>query len=401
MKFTESNRKIAEQIQEQLSLLDIQCVIVGSIHKEPPPQVVRSEILACDALLAIVRSERSDWVQNEIGMAYAAHKPIYALVEQGIPEVGGMLQKVTSHAWFREGDSLGIRKAITELASQLAGRTKEVCVVEPEEWLTSTIKAGTPFLVRQGLESGPTIRGANYEFRNRGPVTIAIKITRIPAGDLLMTIFIPPEFNLRSVIGNPDSQIERRIPQQICRITAGTRESARFSGFSYIKIVLAFPQAQAYVPDDWMNLRLLDVTSPIISGRYLFYGEGQVSIGSSTANTSPFESNPMVVKGEVSPAVLSGTVFTSKGKPLEYPGVVRAVGIAADPYHSTHGSTGRPVEGCYYLKLTDRGQYALAVAPGTYDIHARAIDYEEVKVATNLLIINSKTLDITLPYEPA
>ena len=400
LKFTESNMKIAEQVREQLSLLGIKCADVGSISKEPPQDVVRSEILACDALLAIITTERSDWVQNEIGIAWGAKKPIYALVEKGVSEVGGILEKVTSYVSFRRDSPFEIRKSIAELSDELAGKTIYVCVVEPEVLLASTTKTGTPFSIMSSFDPTPTIRDTYYEHQNRGPVTIAVRIPELPAGDLLMTVFIPPEFNLGRVTSSPDNQIVTQVPQQICRITAGRRENVPFLGFSFIKIILAFPQAQAHLRSGWLSLKLLDVTSPLMSGRYLFYGQGQVSIDSSTAATSPFVFNPIIVKGEVSPATVSGSVFTSGNKPLEYPGRVRAVGIASDPYDSTHKSTGRPVEGCFYLSLTDRGRFALNVAPGRYDIYACAIDYREVPIATNVLVTKSTTLDGSLPYEP-
>ena len=69
-----TGKAIADTIRQQLSRLGIECVVVGDITKVPPPDVVRSNIFACDAFLAIVSAEKSDWVQNEIGIAYAANK---------------------------------------------------------------------------------------------------------------------------------------------------------------------------------------------------------------------------------------------------------------------------------------------------------------------------------------
>jgi len=395
-----TDKGIADTIRQQLSPLGVECTVVGDITKDPPPDVVRSTIFACDAFLAIVSAEKSDWVQNEIGIAYAASKKIYGLVEEGV-SVSGLLPRVTSYKQFRRDSMLELKKTVAKIASELTGDAANVGLIEPAEILTSTLKAGSPFSRMPGGGFAPTIDRGPYEFRNRGSVTISFRPPRLPSGDFVLIIYVPPEFDLGRVIADPDNHIVRDLPQEVCRIVAGRRKAKRYQGFPYIETSLSFPEALSTLSDGWVNLKLLDVTAPAISGRYAFYGEGRVAVGSPVAETSPFEFEPIVVKGEISPAILSGTIFTSKNTPFEGQAIIRAVGIAVDPYDPTYRSTGRPVEGRFYMMLRDRGRYNFSLAPGIYDVYASALDGVEYRIAAGIRVLEATTLDGFLSDEPS
>jgi len=388
-----TDKDIADVIRQQLSVLGIECVVMGDIAKDPPPDVVRSNIFACDAFLAIVSGEKSDWVQNEIGMAYAANKKhIYGLVEEGV-SVGGLLPRITSYKQFHRDSMLALKKLIAKIASEFVEDAANVGLVEPTEILTSTVKAGSPFSRMPGGSFAPTIDRGAYEHRNRGLITISFRPPRLPSGDFVLTIYVPPEFDLGRVIVDPDNHIARDLPREVCRIVVSKKKTKRYQGFSYIETSLSFPEALPSLSDGWVNLKLPDVAAPAISGRYAFYGEGKVAVGSPVAETSPFEFEPIIVKGEVSPTTLSGTIFTSKNTPFEGQAVIRAVGIAVDPYDPTHRSTGRPVEGRFYMMLRDRGRYDLSLAPGTYDVYASALDGVEYRIAAGIPVLEDTTLD--------
>jgi len=387
-----TDKDVADAIRQQLSLLGIECIVVGDIAKDPPPDVVRSNIFACDAFLAIVSVDKSDWVQNEIGIAYAASKKhIYGLVEEGV-SVGGLLPRITSYKQFRRDSILELKKTIAKIASEFVEDAANIGLVEPSEMLTSTVKAGSPFSIMPESYA-PTIDRGAYEFRSRGAVTVSFRPPRLPSGDFVLTIYVPPEFDLGRVVTSPDNHIARDLPREVCRIVAGKKRTRRYQGFSFIETSLSFPEVLPFLSDGWVNLKLLDVTAPLISGRYAFYGEGKVVVGSPTAETSPFEFEPVVVKGEVSPTTLSGMIFASKDRPFEGQGVVRAVGIAVDPYDPAHRSTGRPVEGRFYIMLRDRGRYDLSLAPGTYDVYASALDGVEYRIAAGIPVLEATTLD--------
>ena len=163
--------------------------------------------------------------------------------------------------------------------------------------------------------------------------------------------------------------------------------------------------------DEWYYIRINDVTAPTIAGQYFFkfrrlycadpvnwsprrarYVPGSVSF--------PVENWPVLcVKGEVDPAIISGTLriggwnTTHYGWPLEVTGRVRAVGIADDPY--TGKSTGRPVEARGYFNDTSRGHYEVeGVAPGVYDIYASGAGFPELRIATNVKILKGQSYHI-------
>ena len=161
-------------------------------------------------------------------------------------------------------------------------------------------------------------------------------------------------------------------------------------------------------PDEWYYIRINDVTAPIIAGAYFFrfrrlYCADPVSWSARRAKYYPgsvffpTENWPvLVVKGEVDPAVITGTIryggwnSTNYGRALEVPGRVRAVGIADDPY--TGKSTGRPVEARGFFNDTWRGHYEVeGVAPGVYDIYASAAGFPEVKIASNIKILKGQS----------
>ena len=101
-------------------------------------------------------------------------------------------------------------------------------------------------------------------------------------------------------------------------------------------------------------------------------------------STMPMENWPvLLVKGEVDPAFISGTVrFGDQsnpslyGLPLNLPGRVRAVGVATNPV--TGISTGRAVQAWGYFNATSQGHFEIeGVAPGIYDIYASAAGFPE------------------------
>ena len=152
-------------------------------------------------------------------------------------------------------------------------------------------------------------------------------------------------------------------------------------------------------PDEWYYIRINDMTAPTIAGAYQFkfrrlysYELGSVYF--------PYQNYPVVlVKGEVDPAIITGTIryggwnTTLYGQPVTLPGRVRAVGIADDPY--TGKSTGRPVEARGFFDAAWCGHYEVeGVAPGVYDIYASAAGYPEIKIASNVKILKGQSYHI-------
>ena len=98
--------------------------------------------------------------------------------------------------------------------------------------------------------------------------------------------------------------------------------------------------------DEWYYIRVNDVTAPTIAGAYQFkfrrlYSPDDLNSDGVYGESVyfPYQNLPVVlVKGEVDPAIMTGTIryggwsTTLYGLPVTLPGRVRAVGIADDPY---------------------------------------------------------------------
>jgi hypothetical protein len=158
---------------------------------------------------------------------------------------------------------------------------------------------------------------------------------------------------------------------------------------------------------EWYYIRVNQLKAPHVAGRYFFKMfldnhypvRRQHALPSFVNSTMPMENWPvLLVKGEVDPAIISGTLrfgdpsnSTFYGLALNLPGRVRAVGTATNP--TTGEPTGRAVEARGYLNASAHGHYEIeGVAPGTYDIYAS----ENVKIRRG----QSFTLDGLLKMGP-
>ena len=157
--------------------------------------------------------------------------------------------------------------------------------------------------------------------------------------------------------------------------------------------------------DNWYYIRINQMKAPFTAGRYFFkmflndsYPVHDGASANLIAGTVPMENWPvLLVKGEVDPAIISGTLrygdlnSTLYGKPINLPGMVRAVGVANDPL--TNEPTGRAVEARGYFNATAQGHYEIeGVAPGVYDIYASAAGLPEQEIASNVRVARGQSL---------
>ncbi|MGA2972342.1 MAG: hypothetical protein ABSE39_06935 [Candidatus Bathyarchaeia archaeon] len=157
--------------------------------------------------------------------------------------------------------------------------------------------------------------------------------------------------------------------------------------------------------DNWYYIRINQMKAPFTAGRYFFkmflndsYPVHSGVSGSLIAGTVPMENWPvLLVKGEVDPAIISGTLrygdlnSTLYGQRIRLPGLVRAVGVANDPL--TNEPTGRPVEARGYFNATAHGHFEIeGVAAGVYDIYASAAGLPEQKIASNVRVARGQSL---------
>ncbi|HUO42758.1 MAG TPA: hypothetical protein VMU35_07240, partial [Methylomirabilota bacterium] len=157
-------------------------------------------------------------------------------------------------------------------------------------------------------------------------------------------------------------------------------------------------------------VRINQMKAPGTAGRYFFkmFLNDSFPLHSQSptrplfGEAMPMENWPvLLVKGEVDPAIVSGTIrygdlnSTLYGLPIQLPGVVRAVGIATDPV--TGQITGRSVEARGYFNATNQGHYEVeGVASGIYDIYASAAGFPEQKVAENVHLLRGQSLHTDL-----
>lgn len=366
----EFSKMVAEKVRNELRHYGIECVIAGDLTKIPPPEVVRSSILASDALLAIITSSQSDWIQNEIGIAYACDMPVYGLVREGV-EVGGLLPKITSYVNFTQTFwELDIRERAVAIASQIRGSGGILAVVEPTNMLTGST----------------------------GKLIIAIRPRKLSSGDEIVTVYVPPGFRIPiyedptdiSMIG---PGISTEIPESMCRITASaTKKNDTYPGFVKIEFLLMFPEIKSYLRAGWAEFKVR-YTAPVVAGKYRFYGTDEVSIGGKNSqqnkqDASSFDFSPIIVKGEVSPVSLSGIIFTAEQTPLRRPGIVRAkMTMRLDPDTGSQRPDFPTVDAVCYLSASDEGKYEISgLAPGVYEIWASAIGYSESPIVSGLEI---------------
>jgi hypothetical protein len=161
--------------------------------------------------------------------------------------------------------------------------------------------------------------------------------------------------------------------------------------------------------DEWYYIRINQMRAPQVAGRYFFkmFLDDHYPVRSQgtppnlISGTMPMENWPvLLVKGEVDPAIVWGTVryggignSALYGLPLDLPGRVRAIGVATDPV--TGLSTGRAVEARGYFNATSQGHFEIeGVAPGIYDIYASAAGFPEQRIAENVKVLRGQSLEL-------
>jgi hypothetical protein len=159
--------------------------------------------------------------------------------------------------------------------------------------------------------------------------------------------------------------------------------------------------------DNWYYVRINQMKAPFVAGRYFFkmflndsFPLHNGAPPNPISSTMPMENWPvLLVKGEVDPAIISGTLrygdlnSTLYGQQIHLPGMVEAIGTANDP--TTNQPTGRPVEARGYLNATASGHFEVeGVAPGVYNIYASAAGLPLQQIATAVVVSRGQSLVI-------
>ena len=145
-------------------------------------------------------------------------------------------------------------------------------------------------------------------------------------------------------------------------------------------------------------VRIFQVTSPTIAGRYFF----KTFINGTSTGSENFPT--IVVKASRDPAYISGTLRDTgnidpalSGKPISLPG-----GYGARVLATGIDYLGRAVAAQAFINSTAQGQYTLfGVAPGTYNITAYAAGFVPTTRSITVSVLAAQSLegvDIYLPH---
>ncbi len=170
---------------------------------------------------------------------------------------------------------------------------------------------------------------------------------------------------------------------------------------------------------EWYYVRINNVLAPSVAGRYFFKillwstspsicGEEGVGFatgvglpGESCSQFIPTQNWPvMLVKGEIDPAIITGTIRyagynqTLYGQPVGEAGRVDAVMTTRlDPYTGQARPDLPTVDAVGYFNATAHGHYEVeGLAPGVYDLYASAAGYPKTLIESGFTVLKGQSL---------
>ena len=306
------------------------------------------------------------------------------------------------------------------------------------------------------------ILASTTDHENTGPITLAINFTNpcafgwndvdntcgtgVPymANYTGLTVYIPPEFDLSSlaVTSYNPGLIQSTFAanaNDVVTIEKASETDPWGPGWWVVSIEGDIHWWPQHDYREWYYMRINDVGAPKIAGKYFFKvflfdeffnfvypgmarnliingrqctacNEGTatspsysiVPYSGATNATVPVENWPvLVVKGEIDPGILTGTIRygsynkTLYGNPINLAGRVRAVGVAINPYQPNLQTTGREVEARGYFNESAMGHFEVeGMAPGVYDVYASAAGYPEQLIASRLVMLPGQSIHL-------
>ncbi len=204
----------------------------------------------------------------------------------------------------------------------------------------------------------------------------------------------------------------------------------------YIQFLPSTTDAAGHKGTEWYYARINGVTAPSTAGRYFFkmflysgrntYGVGPTLTARGVpGDTNDFE-NPdvwvppqnwpvMLVKGEVDPAIVTGTLryggynATLYGQPIGEAGKVWAHMVTKiDPYTGVNrpdlceASMGPAcTDAQAYVNATANGHFEVeGLAPGVYDLYVQAAGYPQLICASGITVLKGQSLHFDCYLQP-
>ena len=338
-----------------------------------------------------------------------------------------------SNSWYQlEGDTYSPFGAVlTGSTGDLVFALNATCT--PDLWKFTSPAATAPACATQsGHDNG--VRQSEIQ-------------TALPAGlgwDTL-SIMIPPEFLVKDA-----SQIVTTLTNSYDNIWVGRLSPYdRFApGWTLVLIstdsaIDASATGTTYYnhqfiqftrAGEWYYVRINGVTAPSIAGRYFFKmflysnlagGSNQYGVGPTlasaggTGGNGPAKEYPdvwvppqnwpvMLVKGEVDPAIVTGTLryagynSTLYQLPIAEAGKVWAhMTMRLDPYTGQQRPDLPTIDGQGFVNATANGHYELeGLAPGIYDIYAEAAGYPQTLCVSGITVLKGQSLHFDCYLQP-
>jgi len=169
--------------------------------------------------------------------------------------------------------------------------------------------------------------------------------------------------------------------------------------------------------DEWYYVRINGVQAPWVAGRYFFkmllYGDndilGMAYRGENTTQFVPTQNWPvLLVKGEIDPAIVTGTVryggynSTLYGAPIGEAGLVYAkMDMRLDPYTGEQRPDLPTVDAQGFFNATANGHYEVeGLAPGIYDIYAQAAGFPQQLCVSAVTVLKGQSLHFDCYVQP-
>jgi len=178
---------------------------------------------------------------------------------------------------------------------------------------------------------------------------------------------------------------------------------------------------------EWYYVRINGVTAPTTAGKYffkIFLGNfvstalgGEEGVNQAVKTTTllspsqfiPTENWPvMLVKGEVDPAIVTGTIryagynATLYGQPIGEAGRVWAnMSMRIDPYTGQQRPDLPTINAGGYFNATAQGHYEVeGMAPGIYDLYASAAGYPQTLCESGVTVLRGQSLHFDCYLQP-